>query len=172
MTTPKTDSRGALWYRRYRGAAYVNTLAALVWTAIIVMPFDPFRFLPPIMVGGGPGLWFVLAYVLYIVVGIGGFGALSAFLTTVELHENRLVDSRTMWPALGMLSVGMTGTCLLLAVAGAVGGYASVYGTSTANSIDALLSPYVYPITSMVLITVVGATLAVLSMARARWPSA
>ena len=169
-STSRIDPRRPLWYRRYRGAAYLSTLAALVWTVVIVLPFDPFRFLPPIIVGGGPGIWLVLAYVLFIVVGVGGFGALSAFLTTVELHENRTVDSRTMWPALILLSVGMVGSCLLLAVAGAVGGYQSVYGTSTANSIDALLLPYVNPITAMVILTVVGAALAVLSMARARWP--
>ena len=171
MTAPRIDPRRPLWYRRYRGAAYLSTLAALVWTVVIVIPVDPFRYLPPIIVGGGPGIWLVLAYVLFIVVGIGGFGALSAFLTTVELHENRTVDSRTMWPALVLLSVGVVGSCLLLAIAGAIGGYASLYGTSTANTIDALLSPYVYPITMMVLVTVVGAALAVLSMARARWPS-
>ena len=121
--------------------------------------------------GGGPGVWFVLAYLLFIVVGIGGFGALSAFLIAVELHENRTVDPRTMWPALILLSVGVIGSCLLLAVAGAVGGYASVVEGSSATTIDSLLSPYVDPITAMVLLTVVGAALAVLSMARARWPS-
>ena len=171
MTAAKIDRSKPLWYRRYRGAAYLCAFAALVWTVIIVIPFNPFHYLPPIIVGGGAGTWFILAYLLFIVVGIGGFGALSAFLTTVELHEGRTVDPRTMWPALILLSVGVAGSCLLLAVAGAVGGYASVYEVSSASSIDSLLSPYTYPITTMVLLTVVGAALAVLSMARARWPS-
>lgn len=166
----KIDPNTPLWYRKYRGAAYLSSFAALVWTVIIVIPFDPFHYLPPIIVGGGPGIWFILAYLLFIVVGIGGFGALSAFLTTVELHEGRTINPRTMWPALILLSIGMVGSCLLLAVAGAVGGYASVYEGSSTNSIDSLLSPYVYPIVTTVLLTVVGAALAVLSMARARWP--
>lgn len=166
----RIDPGKPLWYRRLRGAAYLGTFAALVWTLAIVIPYDPFRYLPPIIVGGGAGIWFILAYVLFIVVGIGGFGALSAFLTTVELHENRTVDSRTMWPALIFLSVGVVGSCMLLAVAGAVGGYASTSGSST-TSIDNLLEPYVYPITTFVLLAVVGAALAVLSMVRARWPS-
>lgn len=167
---PRIDPRKPLWYRRYRGAAYLCTFAALAWTLVIVLPLAPFSYLPPIIVGGGPGIWLVLAYVLFIVVGIGGFGALSAFLTTVELHENRSIDPRTMWPALVALSIGIVGSCSMLAAAGAVGGYASTFEASSASSIDRMLSPYVYPITILVVITVIGAALAVLSMARARWP--
>jgi hypothetical protein len=167
----KIDPHKPLWYRRYRGAAYLSTLAVLVWTVIIVIPYAPFSYLPPIIVGGGPGIWLVLAYVLFIVIGIGGFGALSAFLTTVELHEQRTINQWTMWPALILLSIGVTGSCLLLAVAGAVGGYAATYGPSSTQSIDSLLSPYVNPITTLTLVAVIGAALAVLSMARARWPT-
>ena len=166
----RIDPHRPLWYRRFRGAAYLSTFAALLWTVAIVLPFEPFSYLPPIMVGGGAGIWFVLAYVLFIVVGVGGFGALSAFLTTVELHERRTIEPRTMWPALILLSVGVTGSCLLLAVAGAVGGHAAMSPASTVTSIDSLLSPYVYPTTTLVLVAVLGATLAVLSMVRARWP--
>lgn len=169
MTVQRIDPHKPLWYRRYRGAAYLSTLAALVWTVIIVLPFAPFTYLPPIIVGGGPGTWLVVAYLLFMVIGIGGFGALSAFLTTVELHEGRAIDPRTMWPALIFLSIGVTGSCLLLALAGAIGGYAAISETPAA-SIDAILSPYIYPITGMTLVAVVGAALAVLSMVRARWP--
>lgn len=164
------DPSKPLWYRRYRGAAYLSAFAALVWTVVIVLPFAPFSELPPIIVGGGAGIWFVLAYLLFIAVGVGGFGVLSAFLTTVELHERRTLDSRTMWPALILLSVGVVGSCLSLAVAGAVGGHASMSGGSTTTSIDKLLSPYVDPTIALVLVTVIGAALAVLSMVRARWP--
>jgi hypothetical protein len=167
----KIDPLRPLWYRRFRGAAYLSAFAALVWTVVIIIPSKPFSYLPPIIVGGGPGIWFVLAYLLFIVVGIGGFGVLSSFLTTVELHENRSVDSRLMWPALILLSIGVTGSCLLLALAGAVGGYESTFETSSAQSIDSILLPYVDPISSLTLIAVIGASLAVLSMVRARWPT-
>jgi hypothetical protein len=171
LTGTKIDPRKPLWYRRYRGAAYLSTLAVLVWTVIIIIPSAPFSYLPPIIVGGGPGIWFILAYVLFLVVGVGGFGALSAFLTTVELHEGRTIDPRTMWPALILLSIGVTGSCLLLAVAGAVGGYAATFEISSAQSIDKLLSPYVNPISTLTMVAVIGAALAVLSMVRARWPA-
>ena len=160
-----------MWYRRYRGAAYLCTFAAMVWTAVIVIPVAPFNYLPPIIVDGGPGIWFVLAYLLFLVVGVGGFGVLSAFLTTVELHEGRTVHDGTMWPALAMLSIGLVGSCLLLGTAGAVGGYSATHPSSPVASIDSILSPYTYPITAFTLIAVVGACLAVLSMVRARWPA-
>jgi hypothetical protein len=165
------DPHKPLWYRKYRGAAYLSLFAALVWTVAIVLPFQPFSYLPPVIVGGGPGIWLALAYVLFIVAGVGGFGALSAFLTTVELHERRTIDPRLMWPAIVLLSVGISGSCLLLGIAGAVGGYASTFGTSSASSIDSMLSPYVDPISVLTLVAVIGAALAVLSMVRARWPS-
>jgi hypothetical protein len=175
VTAMEGETRGAvhkpLWYRRFRGAAYVSTLAALVWTLIIVLPFEPFSYLPPIIVGGGPGVWFVLAYVLFLVVGIGGFGIISGFLTTEELHEGRTVDDRVMWPAFLFMCVGVVGSCLLLGAAGAVGGYAATFQGSSTDAIHDLLSPYVNPITTLVIIAVIGAALAVLSMVRARWPA-
>jgi hypothetical protein len=167
----RIDPRKPLWYRRYRGAAYLSAFGIMIWTIVVVLPFHPFSYLPPIIVGGGPGIWLVLGYLLFLVVGVGGFGSLSAFLTTVELHEGRTIDSRLMWPALFLLSVGVTGSCLLLAVAGAVGGYASTFGTSSANSIHDMLIPYVDPITGLALVAVLGAALAVLAMVRARWPA-
>jgi hypothetical protein len=159
------------WYRRFRGAAYVSTLAALVWTLVIVLPFEPFSYLPPIVVGGGAGAWFVLAYVLFIVTGIGGFGIISGFLTTEELHEGRTIDDRVMWPAFLFMCVGIAGSCILLGAAGAVGGYAATFQGSSTDAIHNLLSPYVNPITTLVIIAVIGAALAVLSMVRARWPA-
>lgn len=171
MAAPSIDPKRPLWYRRYRGAAYLCALAAAVWTVTVVIPVAPFSYLPPIIVGGGPGIWFVLAFLLFLVVGVGGFGSLSAFLTTVELHEGRSVNPSTMWPALVMLSIGVVGSCLLLAIAGVVGGYASTFETSSVKTIDSLLTPYTYPITAFTLIAVVGACLAVVSMVRARWPS-
>jgi hypothetical protein len=167
----RIDPDMPMWYRRYRGASYLCTFAAMVWTGVIVLPFAPFSYLPPIIVGGGPGIWFVLAYLLFLVIGVGGFGVMSGFLTTVELHEGRQVSDGMMWPSLLLLSVGLVGSCLLLGVAGAVGGYAATFQASSVTSIDSLLSPYTYPITAFALTAVVGACLAVLSMVRARWPA-
>jgi hypothetical protein len=163
--------RKPLWYRRFRAAAYASTLAALVWTLIIVLPVEPFSYLPPIIVGGGPGAWFVLAYVLFLVAGVGGFGFFSGFLTAEELNEGRTINGHIMWPAFLFMCVGIAGSCLLLGAAGAVGGYAATFQGSSTNAVHDLLSPYVNPITTLVIIAVIGAALAVLSMVRARWPA-
>ena len=167
---PRTDKWKPVWYRRYRGAAYLGALAAMAWTVAMVLPIPPFSNLPPIIAQGGPGIWLVLGYVLFMVVGVGGFGALSAFLTTVELHERRIIDPRTMWPALILLSVGVVGSCLLLGAAGVVGGYAEISGSLSEKSVESMLTPYVYPSVTFTLVAVVGAGLAVLSLVRARWP--
>jgi len=151
--------------------AYVGTLVALVWTLIIVLPFEPFSYLPPIIVGGGAGIWFVLAYILLVIVWIGGFGVISGFLVTVELHEGRTIEDLLMWPALILMCIGVAGGCILLGVAGAVGGYAGTFQGSSTDTIHDLLAPYVNPITTLVIIAIVGAALAVLSMVRARWPT-
>ena len=159
------------WYRRFRSAAYASAVGSLFWTAIIVVPFPPFSYLPPIIVGGGPGTWFILAYLLLLTIGVGGLGAISSFLHTIELHEKRSVSSSAMWPAYVLLVVGLVSSCVMLALAGAIGGYASTIVGGSENSIDSLLSPYVYPITASTLVTVLGAALALSAMVRARWPA-
>jgi hypothetical protein len=168
--TPDLQLRRPAWYRIFRGASYISAFVGLAWTVAIVLPFSPFSSLPPIIVGGGPGVWFLLAYVLFLLVGIGGFGAFSGFLATVELQEKRTVDQRIMWPALGMLSFGFVGSCTLLAVAGFEGGYASLSGSTSSQTLTGMLSPYVDPVSALVLIAVAGAALALVSMIRARWP--
>lgn len=165
-------ARRPAWHARYRWVTYLNTLAALVWTALMVLPFAPFSDVPPIIVGGGPGTWLTVAYLMFLAVGIGGFGVLSSLLATMELHEGRLVDSKVMWPASVLLCVGFVGGCILLGTAGAVGGYESTFEGASTAAIHDLLSPYVYPITALTLAAVIGAVLVVLSMARARWPAA
>lgn len=149
----------------------MSAFATLAWTVVIVLPFAPFNSIPPIIVDGGPGVWFLLAYIMFLLVGTGGFGILSGLLATLELQERRTLDARLMWPALLLLSFGMVASCTMLAVAGYEGGYANYVG-STSQVLGGILSPYVYPTTVFVIVAVLGAALALLSMVRARWPAA
>lgn len=166
---PTTEQNKALWYRRFRSASYGSAFAALIWTFVIVLPFPPFSYLPPILVGGGPGIWFLLAYLVFLIVGVAGFGVLSSFLHTIELHENRTLQSSTMWAAYALLIVGFASTCFLLAVAGALGGYTASIGNASGTSVETLLRPYVYPTTASTMTAVVGAALALYAMIRAGW---
>jgi len=158
--------RRRYWYTIFRDASYVSIFVALVWTVLMVLPFAPFSEIPPIMVGGGPGEWLVVAYLLYLSLGAGAFGWLSSLLHLIERDENREVSSSMMWPGFTMLFFGVTVTCVSLGYAGASGGNALVNGS--VSSLHELLSPYLYPITATTIITVAGAALVLLAMIRAR----
>lgn len=158
------------WHARFRIACYANAFGALIWTVLMVLPFAPFSYIPPIMVAGGPGQWLVVAYLLFISVGAGGFGWLSGLLRTIEVDENRRIEPSLMWPGFVLLYLGVTASCALLGFAGALGGYESTISGGPVTPLHDLLSPYVYPVTSTVLLAVFGAFLALLAMIRARGP--
>lgn len=156
------------WYTRFRVASYVNVFGALIWTIIMVLPFSPFSEIPPIMVGGGPGEWLVISYLLYLSVGIGGFGWVSGLLEVIEKEEKRGVSPPLMWPGFVMLFCGVTVSCVSLGYAGASGGYALENGSS--STLHQMLSPYLYPISATTIVAVAGAFLVLLAMIRARGP--
>jgi hypothetical protein len=158
------------WYATFRTASYLSVFGALVWTVAMVIPFPPFSDFPPILVGGGPGQWLVVAYLLYLALGSGGFGWLSGLLYTIEKAENRIISSSIMWPGFLMLFSGVTASCVSLGYAGAAGGYASIINGASTTSLKQMLSPFVYPITAMVAVAVAGAVLVLLAMIRARGP--
>ena len=140
----------------------------MIWTIVIVLPFAPLSYLPPIMIGGGPGTWFLLGYVLYLAIGVGGFAGFSAFLFTIELHEGRVLDDRIMLVGLVLLCLGITAGSVLLGVAGAIGGYDFVIQHDTSNVVQGLLSPYVDPITVASFAAVAGAGISMYGMITAK----
>jgi len=161
----------ALWYRRFRAAAYASIVGLMGLTFIIVLPFRPFSYLPPIIVGGGPGEWLVLGYLLYAVLGSCGFGALSALLFALETHEGRRPDARMMAAALVLLFIGVTAACALLMLAGAMGGYSITIEGATTQATESTMAPYVYPVSLAALAAVLGAGLLVVGMTNAKAPS-
>jgi hypothetical protein len=156
-----------LWYTRFRTAAYMTVIGSMIWTTLIVLPFVPLSYLPPIMIGGGPGTWFLIGYVLYLTVGVGGFAALSAILFTIETYERRTLNGKIMLTGLTLLYLGVTGGCILLGIAGATGGYAITIQHATMNAARNLLSSYVNPITTASLIAVAGAGVSIYGMVTA-----
>ena len=156
------------WFEIFRSACYASAFGALIWTVLMVLPFTPFSEIPPIMVGGGPGEWLVVAYLLYLSLGVGAFAWLSSLLHTIEKEEQRGIGPSLMWPGFIMLFFGVTVSCLSLGYAGATGGYAYVNGST--SPLHQMLSPYVYPITATTVVAVAGAVLVLLAMIRARGP--
>jgi len=157
-----------LWYRRFRTAAYANAVGSILWTIAIVLPFAPFSYLQPIMVGGGPGTWFLVGYLLYPTVGVGGFASFSSLLFVIETYERRSLNQQIMLTGLILLYVGVLAGCVLLGIAGASGGYAIIVQNSTVNVAQSVLSPYVTPISTASLAAVAGTGLSIYGMAAAK----
>jgi hypothetical protein len=160
--------RRVFWYTRFRNAAYSAIVVSAVWTVTIVLPFAPFSYLPPIIVGGGPGAWLIVAYLLYMAVGAGGFSALSALIFALETHERRILNERIMIFGLVLLFFGVTVGCILLGVAGAVGGSALTIQHMTVETVQHTLDLYVAPITLAAVMALVGAGLSLFGMVTAK----
>jgi len=158
----------AHWYKRFRDAAFISAAGVMILTFIIVLPVHPFSYLPPIIVGGGPGEWFTLGYVLYATFGLVGFAVLSALVWVIEVHEGRRMEGRTMSAALILLFAGVTLSCILLMTAGALGGYAITIQGQTTQSAQGILTPFVYPTSLTALAAVVGMGLLVLGLTSAK----
>jgi hypothetical protein len=146
----------------------VNALGTILWTIAIVLPFAPFSYLEPIMVGGGPGTWFLVGYLLYPTIGVGGFASIASFLFMIETYERRNLNHGILMTGFALLFVGVLTGCVLLGVAGAISGYALVIQQSTVNVTQNLLSPYVDPITAASLVAVAGAGVLIYGMATAK----
>ena len=156
------------WYKRFRAAAYVNAIVWMAWTVAILLPVPPFSYLQPIMVGGGAGTWFVVAYFLLLAVAVVGFAAISSILFVIEAHERRRLNYRIMLIGLVLLYVGTMSGFILLGLAGAIGGYVSVVENHTVSATDVLLSPYVNLVTASCLAAIVGAGFTIYGMGTAK----
>ena len=155
------------WYRAFRSATYSGLLGAVVWTVLLVLPFEPFSHLLPIVEHGGPGTWFLLAYLLFLIINLAGFGVLTSLLYTIEMQENRAPNQSIMLSGYVLLVAGSFSSCILLALGGALGGYAETVNNEPLSQVQSLLSAYVLPITATALMTVLGAALTLVGMIEA-----
>ena len=158
----------ALWYERFRSAAFANAVILIVWTVAILLPIPPFSYLQPVMVGGGAGTWFLLGYILFATVAVVGFLGISSLVFVMESYERRNLNYGIMMVGFILLYGGTLASCLLLGVAGASGGYILVIQHSTVNAAQNVLSPYVNPITAASSAAIVGAGFTVYGTAGAK----
>ncbi len=162
------EPHGAYWYRRFRAATFLCAAVAILWTLVIILPFDPFSSLLPVMIGGGAGTWFLLGYVIYLSVGVGGFAGLSAVISSLELNERRTLSPAAMGLGLVMLFAGTNATCLLLGLAGAFGGYAQSIQHLSGSSLESMLTPYVDVTRATSVVAAFGAAVTLFGIARPR----
>ncbi len=151
------------WHIRLKKAALLNAIIASIWTLIIVLPIEPFPILLRIIVSGGPGVWFVLGYILFIIVGFCGFSGLSYIYYTNE-NEGRRINGKLALMGFIMAYVGTIGATVMLAIAGTIGGYEYSIVHSSTEKIRRLLEPLVNPIRLLTIITIMGIILQVLAV--------
>jgi len=156
------------WYKRFRAAAYVNAVVWLAWTVAILLPFPPFSYLQPIIVGSGPGVWFLVGYILFVTVSVVGFTAISSLSFVMEVNELRELNYGSMLVGFILLYAGTLIGCILLGIAGAIGGYVVVIQGATADVAHSVLAAYVDPITVASVSAVAGAALTIYGMATAK----
>jgi len=146
----------------------VNSFVWLAWTIAILLPFSPFSYLQPILVGGAAGTWFLLGYVLFLAITVLGFAVVASLLTAIETDERRELNHGIMLIGFILLYAGAVGGCLLLGVAGLVGAYPQITQNSTVSATQEVLSQFVTPISAACLLAVAGAALTVCGMGTAK----
>ena len=155
------------WYHRFRMAAVTAGVGAVLWTILMIIPAPPFSSALPILVGGGPGTWLLLGYVLYVVAGFCSLAGMSALLLPYGEGDSGSPSDSLLTVGLGLYYVGVTATSLMLGLAGYAGGYASTISRLPEQSIESLLAPFVWPVTVAVLAACAGALIILATMARA-----
>ncbi|MDG6927777.1 MAG: hypothetical protein JRN26_03160 [Nitrososphaerota archaeon] len=157
-----------LWYQIFRNAAYTNAIVSVIWTVLLIIPFEPFTYLLVVVERGGPGTWFLVAYFLYIVVGSVGFAVISSLLYTIEVQEKRGISAKAMLLGFSFTYVGVVASSIMLGVAGALGGYAMYFANYPEVRIVSLLSSYVYPITATAFLAAVGVLIIIITLMLSR----
>lgn len=146
-----------VWASRYRRGAVANAFVSILWSLLFVLPFEPFPMLLKIVVAGGPGVWFMLGYLLHIIVGFGGFLGLSYLYSIAEASGDKRVNDALALAGYATLFIGFTGATIGLAVAGVAGGYTAVILHAPAEDVRMVMEPFVNPLRILCLIAVIGA---------------
>jgi len=149
-------------------AAYVSGAGAIAWTLLIILPMEPFSSIPPIIVGGGPGTWLLVGYLVYLMSGFGGLSALTALLSSHVGGESSASPGWAMGLGFALYCAGMTVACALLGLAGYLGGYAYSIQHLPDPSVQTVLLPYEDPVMMAALVACAGAALLLFSISSAR----
>ncbi len=156
-----------MWHKRLRIVAFFNAMVAMAWTVVLVLPFEPFSFMLVIIERGGPGIWFLLAYLIFILIGAIGFGALSAIAYIVESGEKRTLPPVLTAVGFVLAYSGTLASCLLLAYAGLLGGYELYMVNVSVVSVTRALNAFVAPSATAVILAVAGYAALVASLMKA-----
>ncbi|MGB9729451.1 MAG: hypothetical protein ACPL1B_06210 [Thermoprotei archaeon] len=145
----------SLLYRRFIKLAIINSIIAIFWTLLFILPISLSQTLQRILVGGGPGVWLIIGYVLFILIGCLGFVGLS--IIVLSINQLTRIMSFLLNIGMSMFYVGTLGSTLGLGIAGSLGGYSSTILHEPVSSTASILEPFVIPIQLFSLIAIIGA---------------
>ncbi|MEM2909662.1 MAG: hypothetical protein QXO01_01150 [Nitrososphaerota archaeon] len=130
----------------------------------MVLPIQPFPTILRIIVGGGPGTWLILGYILYLVVGFAGHLGFSYLYYLIEKVEYRKVNGLLAGLNIITMYIGITGASFMLAIAGILGGYASTILHSSSEEVRLILEPFVNPIRILSIVAIIGVLLGIAAL--------
>lgn len=144
-----------LLYKRFSILAMVNSIIATFWTLLFILPIDLSQTLQRILVGGGPGVWLIIGYVLFIMVGCLGFAGLAVIALNIRQSITR---GMSFLLNVGMLTfyIGVLGSTVGLGLAGSLGGYSVTISHAPLSKTESILEPFIIPIQLFSLIAIIG----------------
>ncbi len=121
-----------------------------------------------VIAGGEPGMWFVMGYLMYIIVGVVAMAVTSLFYFYIETVLGKAYSGAAKplaWMHLVLGNIGVAGAAILAMIGGYLGGAGMQPTTSGGQGWTTyqvhihVLSYLEYPITAFILIAVLGFTL-------------
>ncbi len=155
MSKFSAKQKNFLLHKKLKRLAIINTIIATIWTLLFILPTDFSQSLLRILVGGGPGVWLIIGYVLFIVVGCLGLIGLSIIVSDLDETTIRSVNIFLMI-GIVMFYVGTIGSTLGLGLAGALGGYSSTILHAPVANTETILQPFEKPIQVFTAIAIIG----------------
>ncbi|MEM3832229.1 MAG: hypothetical protein QW128_01335 [Thermoprotei archaeon] len=155
MSNSVNKNVNSLLYKRFTTLAIINSIIAVFWTLLFILPINLSQTLQRILVGGGPGVWLIIGYILFIAIGCLGFIGLAVI--TLNINQPTRIMNFLLSIGIVMLYVGTLGSTLGLGIAGSLGGYSSTILHEPTSVTASILEPLVTPIQIFSLIAIIGA---------------
>jgi len=132
--------------------ALINTIAAIVFTLPILIPTSGI----PLIVGVFPGTWLLIAYLLFLIIGVLGMLAWSLTYNLIEsIFQKKNTIKKLAIIHLVFVELAIYGCASTMAFIGLQGGQALRQGLSIA-SVGFLIEPYVLPTGVFVSLVLLG----------------
>jgi hypothetical protein len=156
------------WMTRFIWAAIIQALFAALWTLFVVNPwYQWFGSVAPtkMFTQESAGAWFRLGYLLYVMIGVIAMAVTALFYYYIEDIQAKVYGGTSnilAWLHYILMNVGVAAATWSLMYVGYQGGsYLVIHGVANDTAISYadvnIFSPWVTPVSYMVVIAVAGA---------------